>query len=522
VARSSTPKGAAPRGKAKTKKSGKRQEKEARVPTQQEHGPRVLHVATELFPWVKTGGLGDVMAALPPALNAIGVEARLVLPGFTALLDALPLTDVARLRTPFAGERVRLSLARLPETGQPVYLLDHPAFYDRPGGPYSAPDGGEWGDNFRRFALLGWAAAAIAEGADPKWRPQIVHGHDWHAGLAPAYLKAVGSPVPSVFTVHNLAYQGFFGADIFGQLALPPHFFSINGVEYFGGLSFMKAGLFYADRLTTVSPTYAEEIQTPDFGMNLDGLLRTRSAVLSGILNGVDAQIWSPDADRILPRPYGIDDAGAGKAAAKAELQGRFGLDLAPDIPLFGAVTRLTWQKGIDLLLAALPGLVSLGGQLALLGSGESELERGFAGAAASIPGKIAAMIGYDEALAHLIIAASDVVLVPSRFEPCGLTQLYGLRYGALPLVRRTGGLADTVADTNAMTLAEGTATGFVFEDGFVEALVHAIQRAIALYPDKTGWNRVMRQAMTRDFSWDAAAKEYAALYQVCLQTQPR
>jgi starch synthase len=470
-----------------------------------------------LFPWVKTGGLGDVMAALPPALNAVGVEARLLVPGFTALLDALPATDVARLHTPFAAERVRLSLARLPENGQPVYLIDHPAFYDRPGGPYSAPDGGEWGDNFRRFALLGWIAAAIGQGADPNWQPQIVHGHDWHAGLAPTYLKAAGSPTASIFTVHNLAYQGFYGADVFGQLALPLHFFSINGVEYFGGLSFMKAGLFYADRITTVSPTYAQEIQTAGFGMNLDGLLRTRSSVLSGILNGVDAQIWSPETDKTLPRPYGLNDAVAGKAAAKAELQRLFGLDPTPDAPLFGAVTRLTWQKGFDLLLEALPGMVGLGGQLVLLGTGEGNIERGFGAAAASNPGRVGAMIGFDEALSHLIIAGSDVMLVPSRFEPCGLTQLYALRYGALPLVRRTGGLADTVVDSNAMTLADGTATGFAFEDGFADALFHAVQRAVSLYPEKASWQRVMRQAMTRDFSWAAAAREYAALYERCL-----
>ena len=476
-------------------------------------GPRVLHVAAELFPWVKTGGLGDVTAALPPALAAIGVDARLVLPGFSALLDAFKLEEIARLRTPFAVERVRIARGQLPDSEVSVYLIDHPAFYDRPGTPYQAPDGGEWGDNYRRFALLGWAGAAVAQGVDPEWRPEILHGHDWHAGLAPAYLRAAGGPVPSVFTVHNLAYQGFFGPEIFGELALPPEFFNIYGVECFGGVSFLKAGLFYVDRLTTVSPTYAREIQTPYFGMNLDGLLRDRANVLTGILNGVDPAIWSPEIDAILPRRYGLDSVGRGKAAAKAALQRRFGLDEQPDALLFGAVTRLTWQKGLDLLLGALSGIVGFGGQIVLLGSGEHDLEQGFTAAAVAHRGRVGVVLGYDEELAHLIVAGADSVVVPSRFEPCGLTQLYALRYGALPLVRRTGGLADTVVDANAITLAGGTATGFVFDDEDPDALLGAAQRAAALYADRGSWQRVIRQAMTQDFSWEASARQYLALY---------
>src|SRR3954453_15136138 len=474
---------------------------------------RVLHVAAELFPWVKTGGLGDVTAALPPALAAIGVDARLVLPGFGALLDGFRLEEVARLRTPFAVERVRIARGQLPDSPVSVYLVDHPAFYDRPGTPYQAPDGGEWGDNYRRFALLGWAGAALAQGADPDWRTQILHGHDWHAGLGPAYLRAAGGPVPSVFTVHNLAYQGFFGADIFGELALPPEFFNIYGVECYGGVAFLKAGLFYADRLTTVSPTYAREIQTPHFGMNLDGLLRDRGNALTGILNGVDPAIWSPETDTALPRRYGLDSAGSGKAAAKAALQRRFGLDEDPNALLYGAVTRLTWQKGLDLLLGALPGMLGLGAQLALLGSGEHDLEAGFAAATAAHRGRVGVVFGYDEELSHLIMAGGDSVVVPSRFEPCGLTQLYALRYGALPLIRRTGGLADTVVDANAVTLAEGSATGFVFDAESPTALLEAARRALALYADKASWRRVMRQAMAQDFSWDAAARQYKALY---------
>jgi starch synthase len=474
---------------------------------------RVLHAAAELFPWVKTGGLGDVIAALPPAMTAAGIYTRLVLPGFTAFLDAFELTEIARLPTPFAAERVRIALARLPESEVSAYVVDHPAFYDRPGSPYADPDRQDWSDNHRRFALLGWAAAALAQGADPEWRPDILHCHDWHAGLAPAYLQAESSLVPSVFTVHNLAYQGFFPADHFGDLHLPPDFFSVDGVEFYGGLSFLKAGLFYADRLTTVSPTYAREIQTPAFGMGLDGLLRTRGNELTGILNGVDPKIWSPENDRLLPRSYGLDDAAAGKAAAKAVLTERFGLAGEGAGPLFGAVTRLTTQKGLDLLLAALPRLVALGARLLLLGSGDGDLEAGFAAAAQAFRGSVGITLGYDEALSHLIIAGSDAILVPSRFEPCGLTQLYALRYGSLPVVRRTGGLADTVVDANAVALTDGTATGFAFEAETPDGLLGAMQRAAALYGDPAAWQRVMRQAMARDCSWDAAAQRYAALY---------
>jgi starch synthase len=478
---------------------------------------RVLHVAAELFPWVRTGGLGDVIAALPPALIDIGIDARVVLPGFAGFVDAFDMGQSIRLRTPFALERVRVARALVPGSGVEAYIVDDPALYDRPGTPYTAPDGRDWSDNHRRFALLGWVAAALAQGADPTWRPDILHCHDWHAGLAPAYLRAAGAAVPSVFTVHNLAYQGFFSAELFPDLALPAGFFAIDGVEFYGGLSFLKAGLFYADRLTTVSPTYAREIQTPAFGWGLDGLLRARADVLTGILNGVDPKIWSPDNDPLLPLRYDVDDAAAGKAAAKAALERRFGLAEPAGAPLFGAVTRLTPQKGFDLLLAALPGFVALGGRLVLLGDGDADLESGFAAAAATYPGRIGVAFGYDEALSHLILAGSDTIVMPSRFEPCGLTQLYALRYGALPVVRRTGGLADTVVDANAATLAAGSATGFAFEGETPEALLAALQRAVALHRDRASWQRMMHQAMTRDFSWEAAAREYVALYQLAL-----
>jgi starch synthase len=478
---------------------------------------RVLYITAELYPWVKSGGLGDVTAALPPALIAEGIDVRLLLPGFRGFVDAFPgITDIARLTTPFAAERVRVGLARLPGTESLAYLVDHPAFYDRPGNPYASPDGSDWPDNHRRFGLFGWIAAELARGADPGWRPDILHGHDWHTWLAPAYLVArppAEGHVPTVFTVHNLAYRGPFPGALFAELALPPEFFAIDGVEFFGTVSFIKAGLFYSDRLTTVSPTYAREIQTPAFGWGLDGLLRARANVLTGILNGVDPRVWDPRHDAILPRPYGEANAIAGKQAAKAGLQRRLGLEPIDNPPLFGTVSRLTPQKGLDLVLAGLPALVAAGGQLALLGSGDGDLEQAFTAAAEQYRGRVGVVIGYDESLAHLIIGGSDVILVPSRFEPCGLTQLYGLRYGALPLVRRVGGLADTVVDATAMSLAEGVATGFAFDDDSPSALMSAIGRATTLFREREIWQRMMRRAMTRDFSWAAAARQYAAVY---------
>jgi len=478
---------------------------------------RVLYITAELYPWVKSGGLGDVAAALPPALIAEGIDVRLLLPGFRGFLDAFGgITDIARLTTPFAAERVRVGLAHLPASESLAYLVDHPAFYDRLGNPYAGPDGSDWPDNHRRFGLFGWIAAELARGADPGWRPDILHGHDWHTGLAPAYLSArppAAGRVPTVFTVHNLAYRGPCPGTVFPELALPPAFFSIDGVEFFGMVSFIKAGLFYSDRLTTVSPTYAREIQTPAFGWGLDGLLRTRAALLTGILNGVDPRFWDPGHDTNLPQTYGTEDAAAGKRAAKAALQRRLGLEPIEGAPLFGAVSRLTPQKGLDLALAGLPDLLAGGGQLALLGSGDGNLEQAFAAAVERYRGRVGVAIGYDEGLAHLIIGGSDVILVPSRFEPCGLTQLYALRYGALPLVRRVGGLADTVVDATATNLAEGVATGFAFDDDSPSALMSAIGRAAALFREREIWQRMIRRAMTRDFSWAAAARRYAAVY---------
>jgi starch synthase len=344
----------------------------------------------------------------------------------------------------------------------------------------------------------------------------VVHAHDWHTGLAPLYLRQAaqsGAPHPaSVFTIHNLAYQGLFARSLFGQLGLPDHLFGIDGIEFWGQVSFMKAGLQFADRITTVSPTYAREMLEPEQGCGLDGLLRARSAVVSGILNGVDYEVWNPARDPVLAHPYDCDCLEA-RSAAKAQLQSRLGLAARPGAMVFGVVSRLTEQKGLQLVAAVADELVAMGGQLAVLGAGDAPLEQAFREAAARHPGQIAVEIGYDETLAHAIIAGSDVILVPSRFEPCGLTQLYALRYGALPLVHRVGGLADTVMDATPANIETGRATGIAFEAFTAQGLQGALRRAFELHAKPATWAAIQRTAMRQRFDWRVAADRYVTLY---------
>lgn len=478
---------------------------------------RVLQVSAELFPLLKTGGLADVAGALPVALAAAGAEPRLLVPGFPAIRAALTQEcAVAPVALPWSEQPAALLRGRLPGFDMPAYVLDAPGLFDRPGSPYADAAGVAYADNHRRFALLGLAAARLAEGVDASWRPDIVHAHDWHAGLACAQVAASRArrrtEARTVFTIHNLAYQGNFAADHFGDVGLPSHFYAVEGVEFYGQLSFMKAGLHFADAITTVSPSYAKEIQTPEQGCGLDGLLRHRSGVLHGILNGVDYGIWSPARDDAIAAHFDADDA-EGKSACKAALQRECGLAVKPEAPLFGIVSRLTDQKGLPLVLEALDELMAAGGQLVILGAGDARLEAEFAGAAARHPSQIACRSGMDEGLAHRIYAGSDMVLVPSRFEPCGLTQLYGLSYGALPLVHRVGGLADTVVDCTLEDLAAGTATGFVFEAFTADAYRRALRRAFALWRRPEDWARVRTAAMRQRFGWGDAAARYVDLY---------
>jgi starch synthase len=458
---------------------------------------RVLQLTSELFPFVKTGGLADVAAALPPALKALGAEPRLLLPGYPALLNAL------RDAQPLDG-LLRGSLPGL--DGLPVYLLAHPAF---------AREGSLYGhaDDAARFALLGQFAVRLAEGLDPQWTPQLLHAHDWHAGAACAQLAwsraQLRTSTRSLFTVHNLAYQGLFPADQFPLLGLPPGWFGLEGVEFYGQLGFMKAGLQFADALSTVSPSYAQEIQTTEQGCGLDGLLRRRSGELHGILNGVDGAVWNPATDAALALPY-QSGQWKGKAACKAALRAELGL-AESEGPLFAIVSRLTEQKGLPLVTAGLPALLEQGGQLVVLGQGE-EAPR-LAAAAQANPGRVALAQAFDEGLAHRIYAGADVILMPSRFEPCGLSQLYGLKYGTLPLVRRVGGLADTVVDCTLEDLETERATGFVFERFDATDYQRALQRAFTLWRKPQLWRQVQRRGMAEDFGWRRAAEQYLALY---------
>ncbi len=477
----------------------------------------VLQVSAEIFPLLKTGGLADIAGALPAALSAAGCDVRLLLPGFPTILQDLRDANVLRtLVTPW-GDTVALRRGRLAALDTQAYVIDAPGLYLRPGGPYVDEQHRPYPDNCRRFAALGWVASELALGLDTTWQPQVVHSHDWHAALAPAYLAFSRQPsrphVGSVYTVHNLAYQGNFAATHFPELGLPNEAFAIDGLEFHGQISFMKAGVFYADRIVTVSPSYAKEIQTAEQGCGLDGLLRARSDVLSGILNAVDETVWNPATDKLIPFPYQAIDSG-GKARCKAALQAEMGLAIDKEAPLFGVVSRLTEQKGLHLMIAAIDEVVARGGQLVVLGSGDSGLENMLREQATRQPHRVAVRLGYDESLAHRIFAAIDVILVPSRFEPCGLTQMYGLKYGALPLVHRVGGLADTVVDCTLEDLAEQNANGFMFDDFSNEGFARALRRAFALYARPTDWHTVAARAMQQSFSWHQSASKYVALYQ--------
>ena len=470
---------------------------------------RILHVATELFPYVKVGGLGDVMGALPGAQRALGADARVLLPGFPALLDGLQDLRAVGGIPDLLGQGPATFLLGRTDTGVPAYLLDCPSLYRRSGSPYE-----ERGDSHIRFAALAWAAAQLAQTGVEGWQPEVVQAHDWQAGLIPAYLALQGGPRPrTVMTIHNIAYQGVYGEGTLKDLWLDPAGFHPEGLEFYGQVNFLKAGLAYADRITTVSPTYAREIQMPGMGAALEGLLSRRGRDLSGILNGVDNRIWDPVADPHLEHHYNARLLSA-KKVNKNLLQASVGLDESPHDPLFAVVSRLADQKGLDLVLENVAYLIQLNAQLLVLGTGDPTLEAGFLAAAKAHPGRVAAVIGYDEGQAHRILAGADLILVPSRQEPCGLTQLYGLRYGTLPLVRRTGGLADTVVDTNAHSIMDSTATGFVFNEPSSWVLGETIGRACSLYRNEPRtWTQVQRHGMKQNFSWETSAREYLGLY---------
>jgi len=469
----------------------------------------VLSVASEIYPLIKTGGLADVAGALPGALAAHGVSMRSLVPGYPAVMREVAGGRVVYEFNDLYDGWARLIAGRF--AGLDLLVLDASHLYDRPGSPYVGPDGYDWPDNWKRFAALSWVAGKLALGIVEGYQPDIVHAHDWPAGLAPAHVKYGPSDrVKTVMTIHNLVFQGHFGPEIFPRLDLPPHAYW-EGVEYYGGVGYMKAGLAAADAITTVSPTYAREIRTPAFGAGLEGLINYRADALHGIINGIDVEAWDPVTDPELGQNYGTNTLHK-RYLNKAELRHRFGLQ-ATDGPLFSVVSRLTGQKGVDLIAANVDWLVSLGATLIILGSGETSLESALYTAAQRHPGRVAIYRGYDEKLSHLIQGGADAILVPSRFEPCGLTQLYGLRYGCVPVVARTGGLADTIIDANEAAVEAGVATGLQFSPVTSEGLGEAIKRAVDLYANEKVWRKIQRRAMKSDVSWSHSAGRYADLY---------
>jgi starch synthase len=466
---------------------------------------RALAVASEIYPIIKTGGLADVAGALPLALRAEGVEVRTLVPGYPAVMDALESAEPLLEWPLFFGGITRLLKARCGELD--LLVLDAPHLFGRPGNPYVTPEGTDWPDNGLRFAALSRMAADIGLGDVPAFVPDIVHAHDWQAGLTPAYMHySHRRQVGTVITVHNLAYQGQFPREMLDELGLPPDAFAMMGVEYYGTIGFLKAGLQFADRITTVSPTYAKEIQSDEAGMGLSGLLRERANALSGILNGIDVSVWNPATDPDIPARYSASEIGP-RGGDKAALQARFGLEQRSDAFLLGVISRISWQKGLDLLLECLPDIAGEGMQLALLGSGDADLQRLFQEAAEAHPGRIGVVIGYDERLAHLIQAGSDALVVPSRFEPCGLTQLCALRYGAVPIVASVGGLEDTVIDGG------DAPTGFKFNPVTTDNLAAAVHRAHATFADKSVWRGLQINGMATDVSWRGRAARYADVY---------
>ncbi len=471
-----------------------------------------LSVASEAYPLVMTGGLADVVGALPAALAPHGVQTTTLLPGYPAVLEAAKRAKTVHQWPKLLGVEARILRADV--AGLSLLILDAPTLYTRDGGLYAGPTGDDWPDNWRRFAALARAAADLASGAVADYAFDILHAHDWQAAMAPAYLRFApgpGTPAKSLVTVHNIAFQGRFERTVFAELQLPSAAFAVDGVEYYGGVGFLKAGLEAADAITTVSPTYAEEILRPEFGMGLEGLIAAHRDRVTGIVNGIDPAVWSPERDTSIPQLYGPRTL-ARRRTNKRAVEQAFGLEQG-DGPIFTVVSRLTWQKGMDVLAWSLDDLVAAGGRLALLGSGDAALESAFLQAAARHPGRIGVRIGYDEPLSHLLQSGGDAILIPSRFEPCGLTQLYGLAYGCVPVVARTGGLADTVIDANEAAVAAGVATGVVFDGVSYDALTRAIRRAIALHARPEVWTALQRNGMRADFSWAQSGRRYADLY---------
>ena len=476
---------------------------------------KILFVSSEAHPLIKTGGLADVSGSLPIALNEISQNIHLLLPKYQALNLTEPVWHRCMIR--IDNLEINILETRLPGTHVPVWLVDYPPFFDLPGNPYSDPQGIPWANNLERFTLFCKVATEIAmDRTHLEWKPDIVHCNDWQSGLVPSLLSLEDDRPATVFTIHNLAYQGLFPAEKYQNLNLPKQLWTPESLEFYGMLSLIKGGLVYADHITTVSPSYALEIQTPEYGYGLEGLLHTKQMDLSGIINGIDTNIWNPETDEHLAKPYSAKKIGE-KNANKIALQKELSLPVNKTIPVFGLISRLVEQKGIDLVLECLPEMLLLPVQFVLLGTGNPDFEHRLQNLATLHPSKVSVTIGYNEALAHLIEAGVDIFLMPSRFEPCGLNQLYSQRYGTVPIVRKTGGLIDTIEDALPETLNNRTATGIAFHDAEADSLMEAIKRALILFHDKTMWKKLQENCMAKDFSWKKSAEQYLSLYRKIL-----
>jgi len=474
---------------------------------------KVLFATSEVAPLIKTGGLADVSGALPAALRAIGVDVRVLVPGYKQVLAQLAQHQVEAVFEHLPGFPASRLLSGFMPNKVPLFVLECPSLYQREGGPYQNAAGHDWVDNAYRFGMLSMVAAVLGSRASPlAWLPELVHCNDWQTGLTPAYLHFTKGAARSVFTIHNLAFQGVFAATMVKDLNLPASCYSINGVEFYDKLSFLKAGLYYADHITTVSPNYAKEIQQETLGFGMHGLLSARRKDLTGILNGIDTEEWDPATDPYIDRQYTSANM-AGKAANKQSLQSRFGLNLEPDVPLLGVVSRFTEQKGLDILLEIAPLLTELPVQVVMLGSGDAQMQKTARDLSHRYPGKIGVHIGFSEELSHQIEAGADIFVMPSRFEPCGLNQFYSQRYGTPPIVHATGGLVDSVVDCSTATLQDGTASGFKFDVMSAGNLLTTIRRAVDLYHEQGKWKVLCKNCMAKDFNWESSAKVYHEVY---------
>jgi len=471
----------------------------------------ILFVASECAPFVKTGGLADVIGAVPKSLTALGNLVRVLIPAYPALAKVMAKGKAVMTFSDLFGGPAKVVAVQA--EGLDMLLLDAPHLFDRAGNIYLGPDGKDWPDTHLRYAALSLAGAHVAQGGIGGWTPDVVNAHDWQAGLLPAYLSQMDGPTPPVvMTIHNIAFQGVFPAETLKELKLQPNLFTQEGVEYWGQVSFLKAGLALSDKITTVSPSYAAELMLPEFGMGMEGLLQARADDLVGILNGIDTDVWNPETDPALSAHYSARSFAA-KSKNRKAVEQKFALKRTKSSPLFCVISRLTTQKGLDMLLDCVPDLVWRGARLAVLGTGDPEIEQAFKNAATRYPGQVGVVIGYDEELSHQLQAGSDAILIPSRFEPCGLTQLYGLRYGTIPVVARTGGLADTVIDANHAASAANCATGFQFAPITAPMLRHAIARTCAAHGNRRDWSAMMRRAMKHPVGWDQSAQAYLDVY---------